>query len=74
MAEQTVTIVLPSGGARTAEIPADLPARELIIELVSMLELPTVGPDGRPWATVSIAKRWDGNFRRRRRLRKQVSR
>lgn len=48
MAEQTVTIVLPSGGARTAELPADLPARELIAELVSMLELPTVGPDGRP--------------------------
>jgi ubiquitin-protein ligase len=48
MADQSVTIVLPSGGARTAEVPNDVPVQDLLIELVSLLELPTVGPDGRP--------------------------
>ena len=43
-----VTIVLPSGGARNAEVPDDVPVRELLAELTSMLELPTTGPDGRP--------------------------
>lgn len=48
MPDQTVTIVLPSGGARTAEIPTDIPVGELMPELVALLELPTMGPDGRP--------------------------
>ncbi len=48
MADLTVTIVLPAGGARTAEVPEDVPLRELLPELVSVLELPTTGPDGRP--------------------------
>jgi ubiquitin-protein ligase len=48
MADLTVTIVLPGGGARTAEVPDDVPVRELLAELVALLELPSVGPDGRP--------------------------
>jgi ubiquitin-protein ligase len=48
MSDLNVTIVLPSGGARAAEIPDDVPLRELMPELASLLELPTVGPDGRP--------------------------
>lgn len=48
MADMNVTIVLPSGGARAAEIPDDVQLRELMPELASLLELPTVGPDGRP--------------------------
>jgi hypothetical protein len=48
MAELPVTIVLPSGGARTAEVPGDVVVRELVSELTSLLNLPTVGPDGRP--------------------------
>lgn len=48
MADLNVTIVLPSGGARAAEIPDDVSLRELMPELASLLELPTVGPDGRP--------------------------
>jgi ubiquitin-protein ligase len=48
MADQSVTLVLPSGGARTAEVPNDVPVRDLLTELVSLLDLPTVGPDGRP--------------------------
>ncbi len=47
MADLPVTIVLPSGGARTAEVPDDVPARELLAELISQLKLPTLGPDGR---------------------------
>jgi uncharacterized ubiquitin-like protein YukD len=43
-----VTIVLPSGGSRTAEVPKDVPVKELIPELTTSLELPTTGPDGRP--------------------------
>ncbi len=46
--ELPVTIVLPAGGTRTAEIPRDVPVKELIPELTTSLELPTVGPDGRP--------------------------
>jgi hypothetical protein len=46
--EVSVTIVLPSGGSRTAEVPTDVPVKELIPELVSSLQLPTTGPDGRP--------------------------
>jgi len=48
MEDISVTIVLPNGGARRADIPVDVPVRELMTELTSMLELPTVGPDGRP--------------------------
>lgn len=47
MADLPVTVVLPSGGARTAEVPDDVPAREILSELVSQLKLPTLGPDGR---------------------------
>jgi ubiquitin-protein ligase len=48
MADIEVTIILPSGGARKAEIPNDVIVRDLLAELASLLELPTVGPDGRP--------------------------
>ena len=48
MTDLSVTIVLPAGGARIAELPDDVPLRELLPELVSVLELPTTGPDGRP--------------------------
>ena len=48
MADIPVTLVLPSGGTRTAEVPDDVQMRELLGELVSLLELPTTGPDGRP--------------------------
>jgi ubiquitin-protein ligase len=48
MPDLTVTIVLPNGGARQAEIPGDIVMRDILPELVSLLQLPTVGPDGRP--------------------------
>jgi ubiquitin-protein ligase len=48
MPDLTITIVLPSGGARTAEVPADISIHDLLAELTSLLQLPTVGPDGRP--------------------------
>jgi hypothetical protein len=48
MAELTVTIILPHGSARNAEIPDDVPVRDLVMELTSLLKLPTIGPDGRP--------------------------
>ena len=48
MSELPVTIVLPAGGTRTAEVPDDVPVQELLPELTTSLELPTVGPDGRP--------------------------
>ena len=48
MPDLNITIVLPSGGARAAEIPDDVSLRELMPELTSLLDLPTVGPDGRP--------------------------
>ena len=48
MADIEVTIILPSGGARNAEVPDDVIIRDLLAELTSLLELPTVGPDGRP--------------------------
>ena len=50
MPDLNVTFVLPSGGARTAEVPDDVSVRDLMKELVSMLKLPTIGPDGRPMA------------------------
>lgn len=48
MSDLNVTIVLPSGGARSAEVPDDVSLHELMPELISLLDLPTVGPDGRP--------------------------
>lgn len=48
MADIGITLVLPNGGARRADMPDDVPVRELLAELTSLLELPTVGPDGRP--------------------------
>jgi ubiquitin-protein ligase len=50
MTDLNVTFVLPSGGARTAEVPTDVQVRDLMTELISMLQLPTIGPDGRPMA------------------------
>jgi hypothetical protein len=48
MSDIPVTLVLPAGGSRTAEVPDDVEVRELMPELTTSLELPTVGPDGRP--------------------------
>jgi ubiquitin-protein ligase len=48
MPDLNVTIILPSGGARTAEVPDDINVHDLLTELTSLLQLPTVGPDGRP--------------------------
>jgi hypothetical protein len=48
MPDLNVTFVLPSGGARAAEVPDDVKVRDLMTELVGMLDLPTTGPDGRP--------------------------
>jgi len=48
MAEKPVTLVLPAGGTRTADVPDDVEVKELIPELTTSLELPTTGPDGRP--------------------------
>jgi ubiquitin-protein ligase len=48
MPDLTITFVLPSGGARSAEVPDDVAVRDLMTELISMLKLPTIGPDGRP--------------------------
>jgi ubiquitin-protein ligase len=48
MPEISVTIIQPHGNARNAEVPDDVPVRDLIMELTSLLKLPTIGPDGRP--------------------------
>ncbi len=48
MPEIEVTLVLPNGGARKAEVPDDVIIRDLLAEMTSLLGLPTVGPDGRP--------------------------
>lgn len=48
MADVPVTLILPAGGSRTAEVPNDVPVRDLLPELTSSLQLPTTGPDGRP--------------------------
>ncbi len=48
MPDLNVTIVLPSGGARTADVPADVSVHDLLTELTTLLSLPIVGPDGRP--------------------------
>lgn len=48
MPDLPVTVVLPSGGTRNAEVPTEVPVKELIPELTTSLQLPTTGPDGRP--------------------------
>jgi len=48
MPEISVTIIQPHGNARNAEVPDDVPVRDLVVELTSLLKLPTIGPDGRP--------------------------
>lgn len=48
MPDLPVTLVLPSGGTRTAEVPDDVSVGDLLPELTTSLELPTTGPDGRP--------------------------
>ena len=48
MPDLSITIVLPSGGARLADIPDDITIRDLLAELTTLLQLPVVGPDGRP--------------------------
>jgi len=48
MTDKSVTLVLPSGGTRTADVPDDVVVKELIPELATTLALPTTGPDGRP--------------------------
>jgi len=48
MPDLPVTIILPNGGARQAEVPDDVAVRDLVAELTSLLHLPTLGPDGRP--------------------------
>ena len=48
MPDLNITLVLPSGGARAAEVPDDVIVRDLLSEFTSLLQLPTVGPDGRP--------------------------
>ena len=48
MSDINVTIIMPSGGTRNAEIPGDVPVHDLMTELAALLQLPTVGPDGRP--------------------------
>ncbi|RJQ44303.1 MAG: hypothetical protein C4545_01600 [Anaerolineaceae bacterium] len=48
MADISVTLVLPNGGARKADMPDDVKVGDLLAELTSLLGLPTVGPDGRP--------------------------
>ncbi|MGZ6347243.1 MAG: EsaB/YukD family protein [Anaerolineales bacterium] len=50
MPDVNVTLVLPSGGARTAEVPDDVPVHDLMSEFTSLLELPVTGPDGRSMA------------------------
>ena len=48
MPDLNVTIIMPSGGARAAEVPDDVNVHDLLSEFTSLLQLPTVGPDGRP--------------------------
>src|SRR5512145_661246 len=48
MPDLNVTVVLPSGGTRVAEVPDDVNIKDLLSEFTSLLQLPTVGPDGRP--------------------------
>lgn len=48
MSDLSVTLVLPSGGSRNADVPDDVVVKELLPELTTSLELPVTGPDGRP--------------------------
>jgi ubiquitin-protein ligase len=48
MPDLNITLVLPSGGARAAEVLDDVIVQDLLSEFASLLELPTAGPDGRP--------------------------
>ena len=48
MSDISVTLILPSGGSRNADVPDDVPVKELLPELTTSLELPVTGPDGRP--------------------------
>ena len=48
MSDLSVTLILPSGSARNANIPDDVNVHDLLAELTGMLQLPTVGPDDRP--------------------------
>jgi ubiquitin-protein ligase len=48
MPDLNITLVLPGGGARAADVPDDVIVRDLLSEFTSLLQLPTVGPDGRP--------------------------
>lgn len=48
MPDLNITVVLPSGGARAAEVPDDVNVHDLLSEFTSLLQLPTTGPDGRP--------------------------
>ncbi len=48
MPDVPVTVVLPSGGTRSAEVPNDVAVKDLIPELTTSLQLPVTGPDGRP--------------------------
>jgi ubiquitin-protein ligase len=48
MADIAITLVLPNGGTRRADVPDDVPIRDLVAELATLLSLPTMGPDGRP--------------------------
>ena len=41
MADKNVTLVLPSGGTRNAEVPDDATIKDLLPELATSLELPT---------------------------------
>jgi len=50
MSDIPVTVILPSGGSRNAEVPDDVPVKDLLPELTTSLELPVTGPDGRPMA------------------------
>ena len=47
MPDINVSIVMPSGGVRTADVPDDVPVKDLMPEFTSLLELPVTGPDGR---------------------------
>ena len=48
MSDVPVTVVLPSGGTRSAEVPNDVAVKDLIPELTTSLQLPVTGPDVRP--------------------------
>jgi len=50
MPDLNITFVLPSGGARTAEVPDHVRVRDVMTELISTLKPPTIDPDGCPMA------------------------